>query len=97
MHEASHSVADLVIKGVDVSTTVAKSAVSTILQLPPLAHLQNAYDMYTLGEEVGDGIAIILPKEEDGFTIVIDTHKSDTIPVSSAKSVEKAEKKSSGT
>ena len=64
--------------------TSAKSAASTILQLPPVVHIQNVYAMYTLGEEVGNGIALVLPKEEDDFTIVIDTNKPDASPASSS-------------
>lgn len=95
--EIGHSIANAVIKNspkisqalADASTNVttsARSAISTILQLPPVVHLQNAYDMYTLEERTGDGLAFILPQAtgEDDFTIVIDTNKPDASPVSSS-------------
>lgn len=89
VHKASHAVADLVIQGVDVSATIARSAVSTILQLPPVAHMQNAYNMYTLGEETGEGIVLILPPEteEDGFVSVVDmNNKPPEAPLSASVS-----------
>lgn len=93
--EVGHSIVDATIKNspkavqmlADASTTVAtsaKSAASTILQLPPVVHIQNVYAMYTLGEEVGNGIALVLPKEEDDFVSVIDMNKPDAGPASSS-------------
>jgi hypothetical protein len=75
--------------------TSARSAVSTVLQRPSVVHMQNAYAMYTLEKEAGDGIAFVLPKEENDFTIVIDTNKPDASPTSSP--AKKSEEESSET
>jgi|GEM_PF-6305587 len=108
MHDASHSVADTVIKQspkvvqalADASAAAAtsvKSAVSTVLHLPSVARIKNAYDMYTLGKETGDGVAFVLPperaREEDDYITVVDMNTPDAIPV--ASSIEKNKEKSS--
>lgn len=92
--EIGHSLVDRIIKNSpkvaqtleNLRATVAgsvKSTASTILQLPPVVHMKNTYAMYTLGEEAGNGIALVLPKDEDDFTIVIDTNKPGARPASS--------------